>query len=900
MIDDSKIYSLIKKLASLYFEERNIDAIETYLHDKVSWFGPIDEALYIGKEDIKKLLEAERHKNHAKFDICQHQITIEHLDENYILATSEMRVKEKSEYELYDELSLRCSNLLYVKDDQFLIYHIHISIPEIEHVDDESLPTKYSVNATKILKRLVDDKVEEIKKHNKIMDTMSENIPGGMFEVLYDEKLTIMKMSEGFLKMFKYTKEDIEHRYQNSFYAMIDVRDRSRTKLEVKQQLSNGNIKVIEYRVTCKDGSIVWVLDKGQLLTNEQGQKYFSCIMIDISDTKAAEEELRLSMERHKIILDQSNDIIFEWNILSDEVQYSQNWQKLFHCEPITNNVSANLCDISYDSMLHPDDREAMCKLIQDILSGKEYCELQIRLKTQINTYIWCCFKITTIFDDAHNPIKAVGVIFNVDQQVKEAKNLIKMAQVDSLTNTYNRVTAHNKIIKLLEENDIKHACMLIIDLDNFKIVNDTKGHLYGDAVLNEVGMKLRKCFKKDAIVARAGGDEFMVFLTCSLEEALTYIENFSKEIELLSCNKDLTIPVSCSVGISQYAKDGEYYNDLFLKADQALYYAKQKGKNCYALYDATEMANTSETMIHSAISLINKSDDYSDELQQMNQQLGEFVFKMLYKSTDTDKVVSQILELVGKQFKVSRVYIFENDLDDNYCSNTFEWCNDGITPQIDLLQKVSYIYDLDHYEDQFNENGIFYCKDIEELPAITKQILEKQNIKSLLQCAIEDNGKFKGFVGFDECVKKRFWTQEEVNTLKFISEILSTFLMKRKAQVRVQKEVENLMEVLNNLDGYVYVVEPDTFKMRFINRKTLLLDSAIQLEDHCYHSFYKRDSPCEICPLLQLKEQKDGTPLEMYNPFLKLWVSTKPSWITWEKKECILISCFDITKYHQ
>lgn len=69
--------------------------------------------------------------------------------------------------------------------------------------------------------------------------------------------------------------------------------------------------------------------DKGQIHINEKGKRFFACIIIDITESKVAEEELRLSIERYKIILDQSSDIIFEWNIITDEVQYSQNWYRL-------------------------------------------------------------------------------------------------------------------------------------------------------------------------------------------------------------------------------------------------------------------------------------------------------------------------------------------------------------------------------------------------------------------------------------------------------------------------------------------------------------------------------------------------------------------------------------------
>lgn len=82
------------------------------------------------------------------------------------------------------------------------------------------------------------------------------------------------------------------------------------------------------------------------------------------------------------------------------------------------------------------------------------------------------------------------------------------------------------------------------------------------------------------------------------------------------------------------------------------------------------------------------------------------------------EAAVSAILEIVGRQFNVSRAYIFENTEDDRYCSNTFEWCNAGVKEEIDNLKHVSYEADLGgNYVANFNEDGIFYCRDILELP---------------------------------------------------------------------------------------------------------------------------------------------------------------------------------------
>ena len=86
----------------------------------------------------------------------------------------------------------------------------------------------------------------------------------------------------------------------------------------VHAQLEKGNTKLIEYRMARKDGGLIWVQDRGQLMRREDGREVFYCILLDITETKKAQEDLRLSLERHQIIMDQTNDIIFEWQVKQD------------------------------------------------------------------------------------------------------------------------------------------------------------------------------------------------------------------------------------------------------------------------------------------------------------------------------------------------------------------------------------------------------------------------------------------------------------------------------------------------------------------------------------------------------------------------------------------------------
>ena len=119
-------------------------------------------------------------------------------------------------------------------------------------------------------------------------------------------------------------------------------------------------------------------------------------------------------------------------------------------------------------------------------------------------------------------------------------------------------------------------------------------------------------------------------------------------------------------------------------------------------------------------------------------------------------------LEAVGRATHVSRAYIFENNADNTRCSNTFEWCREGVTPEKENLRDVDLTGDFADWFDRFDERGVFYCQDISVLPPALRDFLARQGIRSTLQCGIREDGVDRGFLGFDDCESDRLWTREE------------------------------------------------------------------------------------------------------------------------------------------
>lgn len=733
---------------------------------------------------------------------------------------------------------------------------------------------------------------------------MSSEIPGGIFRCYTDTGWTILDVSRGFLNLFGYTTEDIQRKFQNKFLEMIDPRDRAAVMESLLRQSGTGKDHRLEYRVKHCNGQTLWILEQGRLTRQIGEPDTYCCILADITESKNLEEKLRLSLERHQIIMDQTDDIIIEWNIETDSFICSPKWERKFGYMPSQEKILTRI--LRGDSHIHPDDQARVVESLYSIRKGAHYADMELRIRTADDRYLWCRARLTAQISQANHPIHAIGVLIDIDNEKRQAEKLLEIAQHDSLTGLYNKGTSQKRIEEHLKSLD-EHSCsaLMILDLDNFKQINDSMGHLFGDAILIEAAQRIKKQFRSTDIVGRIGGDEFIIFMehlqgTSILQKKAEQVIHELEKIQTVNngTKNSPTIHLSCSVGAAVYPLHGKSFKELYHNADLALYQAKKNGKNQYHAYDTSSTTETFLRTTAQPVSYIGGKID-SDEPDGLLDRLAEHCFRILYQAHDVETAVQSILEMVGKKFNVSRAYIFENSEDGTHCCNTFEWCNEGISPQIENLQSISYEEDLNNrYLDNFNEDGIFYCRDICSLEEEPYAILAPQGIKSLLQSAIYDNGVFQGFVGFDDCSINRFWTQDQVDALAFISEILSVFLLKHRAQQKAMQARESLCTMLDNQNSWIYLVDPKSFELLYINRGLSSIFPNACIGKRCYESFFQQGYPCADCPVQRLSETQNSLVLEIYQPLLNSWLLADASLIPWRNEPAALVCCCDITKY--
>lgn len=712
-----------------------------------------------------------------------------------------------------------------------------------------------------------------------------DSIPGGVLQSVNDWDVTVMEVNQGFLDLFGYTRDDISKRFHNHFAEMIHPDDRQGICERSVEQSHTGDKAELQYRVMCKNGNYKWVMANSRLIHDEVNEPWMMSVMVDITESRNAREELRLSLERHQIIMDQTTDIIFEWNMANDTLIYSDNWFKKFGFEPAADNITVK---IPLKSHIHPDDLPVFMNLMEESRNGKAYSTAEFRIQKAERQYIWCRIRATDQYDSSGKPIKAIGVITDINDEKKMIDALRQRAERDALTGLFNREETESQIRRLLEENPDTMCAMLMIDTDDFKSVNDKQGHLFGDAVLSELAAGMKRLTGQSDVVGRIGGDEFTILLNniSSREMAMEKAAQLLDLFQHLFWQGKQPIEITCSAGIAFYPDDGKDFHSLYHCADLALYQAKSLGKNQFVLFDRGHTVPIEQT----GYSALGASIDSDMKTEGAAGDLISYVFQILYDSSDMDRVIQLILEIVGKRFDVSRAYVFENSEDGVYSTNTYEWCNDGIVPQKDMLQNFPY-EEVAGYQELFKDNSVFYCRDIHCLTPAQTALFESQGIQSTLQCAIIEEGTFRGFVGFDECTGKRMWTKEEIGTLSLVSQLLTTFLLKKQVSKRDQELMIRLNTILDTQDAFIYAIEKDTYELLYLNHKTQELDPEAKTGMTCYNAFFSRQTPCENCPLT-------GGGGEIYNPKYDVWTRAKAAPMMWGSLPAILLTCFDISEY--
>lgn len=318
----------------------------------------------------------------------------------------------------------------------------------------------------------------------------------------------------------------------------------------------------------------------------------------DITDVVRAKNQAESLAKQLNYALDATNDGVWDWNLQTQSVFHNQRWYQIFDIDPNLSNDSFT----RFKALIHPNDLARVERALQIAIDDNKNYNAKFRVKKTNGQTVWVWDRGQIVERDKEGkPLRMVGAIADISEQMNAHKKIEELAYFDPLTQLPNRRLLADRIEMTKHKNHEKgyHSALLFIDLDHFKVLNDTHGHQIGDLLLMEVATRLTENVSEIDTVARFGGDEFIIVLSelssnrlTASNEAFTIAERLRKILNqpyhlALQNLKDTVLDyfISASIGIITFGhEDSE--QDILKLSDLALYRAKLQGRNASVIFD--------------------------------------------------------------------------------------------------------------------------------------------------------------------------------------------------------------------------------------------------------------------------------------------------------------------------
>ena len=246
--------------------------------------------------------------------------------------------------------------------------------------------------------------------------------------------------------------------------------------------------------------------------------------------------------------------------------------------------VEGALALLRYSELIHENDRKDFFRLLERCQKETGWVENTIRFYTGKDRYEW--LEVHMHRESAGDGAVISGTLVNTTGWKNEVNRWKEKANRDALTGLYNREFFEQSVSAALDKGSCSSAAIVFVDIDDFKKVNDTLGHMVGDDVICSIAKRLLGTFRHSDVVARYGGDEFVVFVNGIRREELTMrLQQLRDGFRHPYRNDAIEYPVSGSIGAAMFPEDGGNYLQLLDHADSALYVAKRQGKNQFVFY---------------------------------------------------------------------------------------------------------------------------------------------------------------------------------------------------------------------------------------------------------------------------------------------------------------------------
>jgi diguanylate cyclase (GGDEF)-like protein/PAS domain S-box-containing protein len=417
------------------------------------------------------------------------------------------------------------------------------------------------------------------------MSTLFSSLDGMLFRCLVDDDWTLLSVSPGCRELTGYAAEDLVGSSINSLESLTHREDRRAVRGTILAALDTGSRYRIEYRIVCRDGEEKWVLERGVGVADEAGRGVIEGYLEDITDRVQAQIQLAETELRYRSIFENSVVGMFQSTENGRYLAANPALASLYRY-PTPEALIGSLADIGTGLYVDPRRRDDFKRVMQrhgrvSDFESEVYCHDGGRIWISENAHAVCAPDGTLLYYE--------GTVEDITERHRYQSVLQHQATHDPLTGLPNRNLLQDRLeqaVQLAQRQGSK-VVLAFVDLDNFKVINDSLGHAAGDELLIEIAARLRQSLRGIDTVARYGGDEFVLIMgeQASSDDTRHLLDRVLASVQAPLTLEGHALRINCSIGVSVYPDDAQDLDSLLRVADVAMYHAKKGGKGQYHFY---------------------------------------------------------------------------------------------------------------------------------------------------------------------------------------------------------------------------------------------------------------------------------------------------------------------------
>ena len=392
--------------------------------------------------------------------------------------------------------------------------------------------------------------------------------------------------SPGWKTLLGYADEEISHHIEDS-YRRVHPDDLAHVLETIKAHFEGKTeYYVVEHRVLCKDGSYKWISSRGKVVSRSDEGKPLRMIgtTTDITAMRKLTEQLKESAELVTCLTNEIPGLAYQYRMAADGEEsftyVSEGISDIYELSP----AQMQDCVALVHERIHPDDFPLYRNAILQSASRLEHLHLEFRVNLPRQGVCWRQMDARPRWQ-AGGATLWHGFISDVTEHKRIEQELQQLATIDFLTQIPNRRSFMGRLeeeMARLQRGSSTSAAVLMCDLDNFKLINDSYGHAVGDLVLRHFAHILQDELRKSDYAGRVGGEEFAVVLAgADIADATSFAKRVQKQLDETPANAhNRLIPVTVSIGIAIMQASDSNADVSLLSSDMALYRAKEAGRN--------------------------------------------------------------------------------------------------------------------------------------------------------------------------------------------------------------------------------------------------------------------------------------------------------------------------------